>query len=99
MHNPFCMVHRSKAQGIEPKTEQKRRQPRVRDLKLNKNTEFFVFHPLEPKPATLTAVSLRMGLNPGEDMDICECIVPSQHGGTLNSRRDANPLVRLVGGP
>ncbi|GFW67199.1 uncharacterized protein TNCV_4032111 [Trichonephila clavipes] len=32
----------------------------------------------------------------GEDMDVCKCIVPSQHGGTLNSRRAANPLMRLV---
>ncbi|GFW10624.1 uncharacterized protein TNCV_4917431 [Trichonephila clavipes] len=29
-------------------------------------------------------------------MDVCKCIVPSQHGGTLNSRRVASPLVRLV---
>ncbi|GFV85427.1 hypothetical protein TNCV_3772511 [Trichonephila clavipes] len=29
-------------------------------------------------------------------MDICECIVSSRHGGTLNSRRAASPLVRLV---
>ncbi|GFT91474.1 hypothetical protein TNCV_4286231 [Trichonephila clavipes] len=34
--------------------------------------------------------------NPGEDMDACKCIVPSWHGGTLNSRRVASPLVRLV---
>ncbi|GFV64547.1 uncharacterized protein TNCV_4965281 [Trichonephila clavipes] len=31
-------------------------------------------------------------------MDVFKCIVPSQHGGTLNSRRDASPLVRLVEG-
>ncbi|GFW78776.1 hypothetical protein TNCV_4261971 [Trichonephila clavipes] len=29
-------------------------------------------------------------------MDICECIVPLQHGDTLNSRQAASPLVRLV---
>ncbi|GFW90463.1 uncharacterized protein TNCV_76971 [Trichonephila clavipes] len=29
-------------------------------------------------------------------MDVCKCIVPSRHGGTLNSRRAASPLVRLV---
>ncbi|GFV31859.1 uncharacterized protein TNCV_3790691 [Trichonephila clavipes] len=29
-------------------------------------------------------------------MDVCKCIVPSQHGGTLNSRRAASPLMRLV---
>ncbi|GFW75390.1 uncharacterized protein TNCV_4190441 [Trichonephila clavipes] len=29
-------------------------------------------------------------------MDVCKCIVPSWHGGTLNSRRAANTLVRLV---
>ncbi|GFV65416.1 uncharacterized protein TNCV_2638461 [Trichonephila clavipes] len=31
-------------------------------------------------------------------MDVCKCIVPSRHGGTLNSRRAASPLVRLVDG-
>ncbi|GFX39095.1 poly polymerase [Trichonephila clavipes] len=25
------------------------------------------------------------GSNPGEDMDVCKCIVPSRPGGTLNS--------------
>ncbi|GFS57581.1 uncharacterized protein TNCV_1402321 [Trichonephila clavipes] len=29
-------------------------------------------------------------------MGICECIVPSRHGGTLNRRRAASPLVSLV---
>ncbi|GFV77475.1 uncharacterized protein TNCV_1070041 [Trichonephila clavipes] len=29
-------------------------------------------------------------------MDVCKCIVPLRHGGTLNSRRAANPLVWLV---
>ncbi|GFU52510.1 uncharacterized protein TNCV_2115071 [Trichonephila clavipes] len=37
-----------------------------------------------------------LGLNPGEDMDVCKCLMPSQHGGTLNSRRAASPLVRLM---
>ncbi|GFY10661.1 hypothetical protein TNCV_2194821 [Trichonephila clavipes] len=49
--------------------------------------------------ATLTAMSLGLGSNPGEDMDVCKCIVPSWHGGTLNSRRAASPLVKLVEGP
>ncbi|GFW94566.1 uncharacterized protein TNCV_4246071 [Trichonephila clavipes] len=31
-------------------------------------------------------------------MDVCKCIVPARHGGTLNSRRAANPLVKLVEG-
>ncbi|GFW86523.1 uncharacterized protein TNCV_4333071 [Trichonephila clavipes] len=31
-------------------------------------------------------------------MDVCSRIVPSRHGGTLNSRRAASPLVRLVEG-
>ncbi|GFX37327.1 uncharacterized protein TNCV_76711 [Trichonephila clavipes] len=39
-----------------------------------------------------------MSSNPGEDIDACKCIVPSRHGGTLNSRRAATPLVRLVEG-
>ncbi|GFX59918.1 uncharacterized protein TNCV_4984311 [Trichonephila clavipes] len=29
-------------------------------------------------------------------MDVCKCIVPSRHSGTLNSRRAASPIVRLV---
>ncbi|GFV84107.1 hypothetical protein TNCV_3037691 [Trichonephila clavipes] len=37
-----------------------------------------------------------LGLNPGEDMNVCKCLVPSQQGGTLNSRRAVIPLVRLV---
>ncbi|GFW92990.1 uncharacterized protein TNCV_4209261 [Trichonephila clavipes] len=39
-----------------------------------------------------------LGSNPGEDMDVCKCIVPSRHGGTLNSCRDASSLVRLLEG-
>ncbi|GFW19897.1 hypothetical protein TNCV_3562001 [Trichonephila clavipes] len=39
-----------------------------------------------------------LGSNPGEDMDVCKCIVPLRHGGTLNSRRAASPLVWLVEG-
>ncbi|GFT43141.1 uncharacterized protein TNCV_5119921 [Trichonephila clavipes] len=31
-------------------------------------------------------------------MDVCKCIVPARHWGTLNSRRAASPLVRLVEG-
>ncbi|GFW63957.1 uncharacterized protein TNCV_706631 [Trichonephila clavipes] len=31
-------------------------------------------------------------------MDVCKCIVPARHGGTLNSRRAASPLVWLVEG-
>ncbi|GFX56318.1 hypothetical protein TNCV_2242501 [Trichonephila clavipes] len=31
-------------------------------------------------------------------MNICKCIVPLRHGATINSRRAASPLVRLVEG-
>ncbi|GFV86196.1 uncharacterized protein TNCV_671931 [Trichonephila clavipes] len=31
-------------------------------------------------------------------MDVCKYIVPSRHEGTLNSSRDASPIVRLVEG-
>ncbi|GFV13965.1 uncharacterized protein TNCV_524421 [Trichonephila clavipes] len=31
-------------------------------------------------------------------MAVCKCIVPLRHEGNLNSRRAANPLVRLVEG-
>ncbi|GFV16483.1 uncharacterized protein TNCV_4785451 [Trichonephila clavipes] len=48
--------------------------------------------------ATLTAVSLGLGSNPGEDTDVCKCIVPSHFRDTLNNRRSASPLVRLVEG-
>ncbi|GFW80708.1 cullin-4A [Trichonephila clavipes] len=44
----------------------------------------------------MTAVPLGLGSNPGEDMGVCQYIVPSRHGGTLNSRRAASPLVRFV---
>ncbi|GFT89305.1 uncharacterized protein TNCV_4386071 [Trichonephila clavipes] len=37
-----------------------------------------------------------LGSNPGEGMDVCRCIVPSRHGGILNSRRAKSPLMRLV---
>ncbi|GFY34102.1 uncharacterized protein TNCV_4983051 [Trichonephila clavipes] len=39
-----------------------------------------------------------LGSNPGEGMDVFKCTVPSRHGGTLNSRRAASSLVRLVEG-
>ncbi|GFU72215.1 transposable element Tc1 transposase [Trichonephila clavipes] len=38
------------------------------------------------------------GSNPGEDMDVCKCIVPLRQGGTLNSHRAASSLVWLVDG-
>ncbi|GFU50328.1 uncharacterized protein TNCV_301611 [Trichonephila clavipes] len=44
------------------------------------------------------AVPLGLGSNAEEDMDVCKCIVPSRHGGTLNGLRTASPLVRLVEG-
>ncbi|GFV23078.1 uncharacterized protein TNCV_5101731 [Trichonephila clavipes] len=31
-------------------------------------------------------------------MDVCKCIVPLRHGGTLNSRRAASPPMWLVEG-
>ncbi|GFX13777.1 uncharacterized protein TNCV_1718851 [Trichonephila clavipes] len=46
----------------------------------------------------LTAVPLGLSSNPGEDMDVCKCIVTSRHGGILNSRRVASRLVSLVEG-
>ncbi|GFV94273.1 uncharacterized protein TNCV_2267271 [Trichonephila clavipes] len=45
-----------------------------------------------------SAVPLGLGSNPIEDTDACNCIVTSRHGGTLNSRQAASPLVRLVKG-
>ncbi|GFU17706.1 uncharacterized protein TNCV_1744711 [Trichonephila clavipes] len=56
-----------------------------------------VAHPVEWL-ATLTAVPLGQGSNPGEDMDVCKCRVPSHPGDTLNSRRAASSLVWWVGG-
>ncbi|GFV09695.1 POU domain protein, partial [Trichonephila clavipes] len=39
-----------------------------------------------------------LGSNPGEDIDVCKCIVPSRQEGTLNSRRAESPLVWSVEG-
>ncbi|GFU05419.1 hypothetical protein TNCV_3290721 [Trichonephila clavipes] len=39
-----------------------------------------------------------LGSNSGEDMDVCKCIVPSRHGGAINSSQAANPLAKLVEG-
>ncbi|GFV10191.1 hypothetical protein TNCV_3661431 [Trichonephila clavipes] len=44
----------------------------------------------------LTTVPLGIGSNPGEDTDVCKCIMPSRNGSTLNSCRVASPLVGLV---
>ncbi|GFW84749.1 uncharacterized protein TNCV_1814791 [Trichonephila clavipes] len=38
------------------------------------------------------------GLNPGKDIDVCKCILPSRHVGAIKSLRAASPLVRLVKG-
>ncbi|GFV43105.1 uncharacterized protein TNCV_1410021 [Trichonephila clavipes] len=59
--------------------------------------EYAVAHPVWWL-ATLTAVPLNLDSNPGEDMDVCKCTVPSWHRRTLNSRRAASPLLRLVEG-
>ncbi|GFV84747.1 uncharacterized protein TNCV_4297291 [Trichonephila clavipes] len=53
---------------------------------------------LVPWLVTLTAVPLGLSLNPGEDTDVCKRIVSSRYGGTLNSRRVASPVMRLVKG-
>ncbi|GFX13162.1 uncharacterized protein TNCV_2989261 [Trichonephila clavipes] len=34
--------------------------------------------------------------NQDEGMDVFKCIITSRHGGTLNSRRAASPLAKLV---
>ncbi|GFU78858.1 hypothetical protein TNCV_4491701 [Trichonephila clavipes] len=57
--------------------------------------------------ATLTAVPLGLGSNPGEDMDVCKCIVPSgqEKGGyckqpsSRKSSREVGGRGREVGGP
>ncbi|GFV32460.1 uncharacterized protein TNCV_1677461 [Trichonephila clavipes] len=48
--------------------------------------------------ANTVDVILVTDLNLGEDMDVCKCIVPLWHGGTLKSRRAASPLMWLVEG-
>ncbi|GFS51569.1 uncharacterized protein TNCV_549831 [Trichonephila clavipes] len=40
--------------------------------------------------------ALGLGLNPEEGTDVCKCIVPLRHGGTINSLRATCLLVRLV---
>ncbi|GFW53778.1 hypothetical protein TNCV_3938721 [Trichonephila clavipes] len=42
--------------------------------------------------------AVETGFESREDMDVCKCIVPLRHESTLNSRRAANPPVRLVEG-
>ncbi|GFX04207.1 hypothetical protein TNCV_3973561 [Trichonephila clavipes] len=54
-----------------------------------------IAHPVE-RLVTLIAIPLGLGSNPGEGMDVCKSIVPSGHGGILNRRRAASPLVRLL---
>ncbi|GFW22229.1 hypothetical protein TNCV_1429831 [Trichonephila clavipes] len=48
--------------------------------------------------ALLSEVVHGLGLNPGEGMDICKCIVPLWHVGTLNRLRVTSPLVRFMEG-
>ncbi|GFU34324.1 hypothetical protein TNCV_1991201 [Trichonephila clavipes] len=36
------------------------------------------------------------GFEPREDVYVCKCIVPSWHGGTLNSRQAASPLQTTI---
>ncbi|GFV50774.1 hypothetical protein TNCV_2214351 [Trichonephila clavipes] len=43
----------------------------------------------------LTTRPLILDSNPGEDMDVCKCIVPSLYGGTLNIRQATSPHVLL----
>ncbi|GFX20778.1 hypothetical protein TNCV_78351 [Trichonephila clavipes] len=47
---------------------------------------------------TLAVVLLDLGSSTVEGMDVFKCIVPLQHGGTLNSHRITSPLVSLVEG-
>ncbi|GFU72166.1 uncharacterized protein TNCV_3153021 [Trichonephila clavipes] len=43
-------------------------------------------------------VAMGLGSSPGEEMDVCKCILPLRYGGAPNSRRAASPLVWLVEG-
>ncbi|GFT63643.1 uncharacterized protein TNCV_870801 [Trichonephila clavipes] len=54
------------------------------------------YPPPTPWLPTLTAVPLGLCLNPREDIDVWQCIVHSEHEGTLNSHRAASPLVQLM---
>ncbi|GFW94327.1 hypothetical protein TNCV_1432621 [Trichonephila clavipes] len=47
---------------------------------------------------TLNTVPSDLGSNPEEGMGVCKCLVPLRNRSTLNSRRAASPLVRLVEG-
>ncbi|GFX24240.1 uncharacterized protein TNCV_1366201 [Trichonephila clavipes] len=68
---------------------------RLEDGEADLGEEGSFFQALSRIPAPLLE---GLGSNYGEDMDVCECIVPSRQGGTLNSHRTASPLVRLVEG-
>ncbi|GFU60183.1 uncharacterized protein TNCV_4248881 [Trichonephila clavipes] len=39
-----------------------------------------------------------LGSNPGEDINVCKCIVPSWQGDAINILRVGSPLVMLVEG-
>ncbi|GFW72792.1 uncharacterized protein TNCV_1266351 [Trichonephila clavipes] len=62
------------------------------------NAPMFSSHLFQALEGHGSLVVKSLGSNPGEGMDICKCIVPSQHGDTLNSRRAASPLVRFLVG-
>ncbi|GFX63220.1 transposable element Tcb2 transposase [Trichonephila clavipes] len=47
---------------------------------------------------TTSCLCQDLGSNAGEGMDVCKCIVPLLHRGTLNNCQAASPLVRLVEG-
>ncbi|GFX68825.1 stonustoxin subunit alpha [Trichonephila clavipes] len=49
-----------------------------------------------PEKVSTEYMNKGLGLNHGEGMDACKCVVPSQHGGTLNNDRATSPLLRLV---
>ncbi|GFU74353.1 hypothetical protein TNCV_2094771 [Trichonephila clavipes] len=46
----------------------------------------------------MIAVPQGLRSNPGEDMDVCKCIVSSRQESTLKRRRATSSFVRLVEG-
>ncbi|GFS98236.1 hypothetical protein TNCV_944201 [Trichonephila clavipes] len=53
-----------------------------------------VGHPSGKVVSDVTAAPLGMGSNPGEDMDVCKCVVPSRQGANLKA---VKPQVLLGG--
>ncbi|GFV01728.1 hypothetical protein TNCV_3261411 [Trichonephila clavipes] len=51
-----------------------------------------IMSPIWYRVSAADCCAVGLGLNPGEEMDICKCIVPWWHESTLNGRPATSPL-------